>query len=820
MLAYSGIFLAREYTKVDTFVGMGDIWSFLIINNDPPSIFTEVAKEDFTGPPYPVAGDSLLEVEGLPANAANYFSVFNPNTPAGQVVAIRFTHDGQILDNTVMTRSIPNMLRVQVIALFIIRTILTATLIFVGFWAFLRMPSSSSVQILALFCFCTVNGLLLNRTAVAEGYATFQIPYQNTLNLFFLTMSVFSPVFFLKLQLVFPRVNQFYDSHRNMVNALIFLPGLAGGALVVWKGNAGALPLAINQTALFAIGFGVLLKNYIRADSFLARRQTRLLLWGSVCGLIFYIAIPLVILLAPAWYAGWSTLTNFYVFNVTFVLLLLVPVSFAYAFGRYRLLEVEAKVKRGTRVVAVNVAFLVLFFGILYTFGELLLKQFDVESRTPTLVVGLVLAMGFIPAQRKVRDILEERFYPEKERLRNLLRDFLQSAERIGDTSSFWTGLAERLSAGLSTAEITPVLRTRDPGAPGGSGEGEFSPFESLGELVGKLGSGDHPLLVDEVLASGRVKLGEEQKEWFAESRAAVILPLVAGSGTAGYLLLGVKRNGEDYAPEELDLLRNLAAQIALVAENLDLLEEKLEKQKLEEQLLVARQIQEGLLPGELPHTPGLELAARIKFCLDVAGDYYDVIPLKNGNTLIAIGDVAGKGVGAALLMSNLQASLRTVKDVGISLTEVVRRINALIFENTPTDLFITLFVAVVNPRRGEITYVNAGHNFPVLARADGRVERLDTGGLLLGVLSSCDYEEETVPFARGDTLLMFTDGVSEAMTPNDEEFGEERIACMTSSNAGASLKKLLEKIEREVEIFTGVDTFSDDFTLLAATPV
>jgi len=814
VLGFSGLFIAREYTKVDSFVSMGDIWSFLILNDEPPAIFTEVALEDFTGPPYPVTGDALIEVEGLPANAANYFRVFNPNTPAGQVVAIRFSHDGREFDNTVVTRSIPTTLRVQVVCLFILRTILTAALILVGFWAFLRRPESAPVRILALFCFSTAAGMLLTRVVVAEGYATFRIPYQNMVNGVFYCLTAFAPVFFLMLQLLFPKINRFYEAHRNLVNSALLLTGL----VLAFLGLQGRfIPLTIFQTALYATGFGVLLKNYLRADSFLVRRQTRLLLWGSACGLFLYVLFPVIIFLLPGWYARWSTVTNFYFYNITIVLLLLVPVSFAYAFGRYRLLEVEAKVKRGTRLVAVNAVFLVLFFAILYLFGEFFLKQFDVESRTPTLVVGLVLALGFIPAQRKVRLILEERFYPERERLRGLLRDFLQNAEKIGDADSFWERLEEKLSSGLSAEEIVPVLKGKKPAADEEEG---LDPFDLLHRLVARLGSGDRPLLVDELLAGGRVELEPEEREWFTGRGAAVLLPLVTQSGPVGFLLLGAKTNDEDYAPEELELLRTLAAQIALVAENLDLLEEKLEKQKLEEQLLVARQIQEGLLPRELPHTPGLELAARIRFCLNVAGDYYDVIPLKNGNTLIAIGDVAGKGVGAALLMSNLQASLRTVKDVGISLTEVVHRINSLIFENTPTDLFITLFVAVVDPRRREITYVNAGHNFPILARADGRVERLDIGGLLLGVLSDCDYEEETVPFGRGDTLLMFTDGVSEATTQDDEEFGEERIARLTSSNAGASLKTLLEKIEREVEAFTGIDTFSDDFTLLAATPI
>jgi len=202
-----------------------------------------------------------------------------------------------------------------------------------------------------------------------------------------------------------------------------------------------------------------------------------------------------------------------------------------------------------------------------------------------------------------------------------------------------------------------------------------------------------------------------------------------------------------------------------------------------------------------------------------VAGDYYDVLPLGDGKTLVAIGDVAGKGVGAALLMSNLQASLRAVKDVGISLPEVMQRINRLICENTPPDLFITLFVAIVDPDRGSAVYVNAGHNYPLLCRASGEVERLGEGGLILGIDPSAAYEEGNVSLDEGDALLMFTDGVSEAMNDEDEEFGDERIAGIMCAGKGAPLDETLEKIEGSVRAFSGRETFDDDFTLLAVAP-
>lgn len=658
VLGWSVSYLAREYTKVDTFVGMGDIWSFLILGAEAPAVFTEVAREDFTAPPYPAPGDSLVEINGLPASAQNYFDTFNPGTPAGRVIPVKFTHRGHEYENTVVTRSIPTTLRVQVVCLFILRTLITLTLILVGFWAFVRRPSSAAVRILALFCFSTAVGMFQALAVVADNYARFQIPYQNYFVRGSLILGFFAPVFFFKLQLVFPKTLAFYRRHRTTWNVLFFLPGVTLSLLIGLRGWNPVLCDAIHRTFFLSVAFWLLVRNALKSDTFLARRQTRLVLQGSAPGLVLFAVLPWLQIDPNGGLATLSTVTRLYVFNGVLILLLLIPVSFAYAFGRYRLLEVEAKVRRGTRLVAVNAVFLVAVFGVLYSFGQLLLKYFEVQSRTPTLVVGFMIAMGFVPAQRRLRVMLEERFYPERVRLRGLLREFLQTAERTTDVRTFWNELSERISAGLAACAVRPIL---PGGTPDLDDEGEGrDPYEAFADLVRTLESGDHPILVDELEASGRIPLDETQRRLFRATCAAVLLPLGTNSGPIGFLLLGEKGNGEDYTPEELELLRSLAAQIALVAENLDLLEQKMEKQKLEEQIDMARKIQEGLLPRRLPDAPGLEPAAKIRFCMDVAGDYYDVQPLSGDRTLIAIGDVAGKGVGAALLMSNLQASLRT----------------------------------------------------------------------------------------------------------------------------------------------------------------
>ncbi|MBN1825401.1 MAG: SpoIIE family protein phosphatase [Candidatus Eisenbacteria bacterium] len=824
VLAYTGAFLAREYTKLDHFVHTGDIWSFLILDDERTAMYTEVDRNDFRAPPYPAAGDSLVAIGGLPATRTNYFRFFNTETPPGREVPVRFKHDGQTLENTVVTRSIPRGLQVRIISLFLLRVLITVALILVGFWAFLRRPGSGAVRALALFCYTMALNMITDRNILAEAYASFELPRQDALFVGFSLFALFAPAFWLKLQLLFPETNHFYEKHRLRANALIFLPAVLFAVLIPLSRSGriglpipGAVP--VYNLLFIGLGYALLIRNHVRADNFLVRRQTRLVIWGAGPGLLLSVGRATANLIDPNLEAGWDTATNLSVLNASYLLILLIPIAFAWAFGRYRLLEVEARVRRGTRFLLVNALLLAAFLGIVYLFGEFLLNVLSVDARAPTLVVGLMLALGYVPTQRKLRPFLEKRFYPERVRMRALLRDFLQSAEKTTDAGNFWEELGEKLTRGLGAEKVRPVIRRERNLYRVLEGD-RSEPFPDMPDLFEMLRSSDHPVLMDEMIASERIEIRDEHREWFAENRAAVLVPLATQSGLTGFLYLGPKRNGEDYAPEELDLLRSLAAQIALAAENIELLEQKIEKEKLEEQLSLARRIQEGLLPRNLPETPGLHIAARIRFCLNVAGDYYDVISLSGGRTLLAIGDVAGKGVGAALLMSNLQASLRSMKDVGIGLPEIMARINSLIYENTPPELFITLFVAIFDPARRSLVYVNAGHNCPVLVRSSGGVELLSEGGLLIGVMPEATYREERIDLAEGDRLVMFTDGASEATNSRDEEFGEERIARLVTENLALPPVQILEMLEREVLLHRGGEgALADDFTLVAAAP-
>ena len=807
--------LAREYTKIYKITHIGDMWSFIT----PASVtsyapFQEIDLDDFPHPPYPERGDLLVALEGRPATEENYFSTFSTDIPAGEVIEIIFMHDNVMYTTEIVTRTIPGPLKFQIWLMFILLLLIVTGLIIAGIWGFAKKSASSAVRTLTLFCFTLAVEVVLSSEIIAPAYASFQLPIWLITGIAVLGMS--SSSFWLKLHLLFPKRNRYYDRFRILFNIIIFLPVLILGSLIVLNARpVYVLPITIYHTLYLAAGFILLIRNFHSADSFIEKRQTRLVLLGSFAGIVIYILFSWFKYLSDGMNIQLPVQTQMLISNITFLFLLPIPVSFIYAFRRYKLLAVEGKIKRGTRFIAVNFILLIIFFALLYLFGEFVLKAVGINSQTPTLVLGLGLALMFMPTQRRLRAKIEKYFYPERDRLRMLLKDFLASSIVRTDEDSFWKNLQEKLAAGLSAENIYPVLRISEESGFASEND-EPAPFSQSDELIERLKSREDSILLDEAVESGQISLTEEQTEWFLKRKCAVILPLTVKSGLVGFLVISCKTNGEDFTAEELELLGTFSAQIALVAENIHLLQERIIKQKLEEQMRMARDIQKGLLPENIPNIKGLEIFALIRFCLDVAGDYYDVMVLPDGRATLAVGDVAGKGLGAALLMANLQASLRTTSEMGVPLAESAEKINTLIYDNTPTELFITFFMTSIDTAADRIKYVNAGHNPPILVRSDGRIERLSEGGLLFGVMRNAEYVEGITDFNSGDTLLLYTDGVSEAMNADEEEFGEDRIISVISENRAKNSEELLHEIERSIEEFHGSSKYSDDFTLLA----
>src|SRR6185503_4301821 len=269
-----------------------------------------------------------------------------------------------------------------------------------------------------------------------------------------------------------------------------------------------------------------------------------------------------------------------------------------------------------------------------------------------------------------------------------------------------------------------------------------------------------------------------------SQIRSVMAVPLASGEEIFGMIYVDNPFNNR-FQEEDLNVLTTIASVASIKIENERLLDERLEKRRMEEELKVASEIQMRLQPFAPPKLEGWDMAAVSFPCREVGGDYYDFIQCKKSNCLaLAVGDVSGKGTGAALLMSSLHAAVRAQSQARSTISEVMGEINAYIFENSPPNKFLTLFYGELDPETGTLRYSNGGHNTPFLLRVKGEMVHLDRGGLPIGMMASgAAYQEGSVEFDPGDVLVIYSDGITESVNEKDEEFGEWRLTEVLKNN-------------------------------------
>lgn len=294
-----------------------------------------------------------------------------------------------------------------------------------------------------------------------------------------------------------------------------------------------------------------------------------------------------------------------------------------------------------------------------------------------------------------------------------------------------------------------------------------------------------------------------------------LIIPMQIKSVTKGIILLGSKSTKMQFTQSDIEYISSIGGIAIIAIENGRLFKDALEKQRLEKDLEIAQNIQRNLLPDKIPTFNNFEIAAVNQSARQVGGDYYDIIKLDKERTLFAIADVSGKGVQAALLMANLQAFLQSISKQNIGLNEASNLINDLVSENTTDGSFITFFWGIVNDDTKNLIYVNMGHNPPLLVRK-GELKKLKIGGMILGVMPTViPYKSEEISLESGDLLVLFTDGITEAMNKDGEEFSDEKLEKLVISSSQLSAQEVIDKIIQEVKLFTQGTPQSDDITAM-----
>ncbi|UCC43114.1 MAG: SpoIIE family protein phosphatase [Candidatus Zixiibacteriota bacterium] len=300
------------------------------------------------------------------------------------------------------------------------------------------------------------------------------------------------------------------------------------------------------------------------------------------------------------------------------------------------------------------------------------------------------------------------------------------------------------------------------------------------------------------------------------EQRVRLILPLKDAQHLVGFLALTSKAAGYRYTPEDYNVLRVLSNQMVTALTNARLYADSLEKIRLEEEMSMARQIQLDLLPERPPDLPCAMICAESTPSRTVGGDFYDFIPMADENRVgVVIADASGKGMPAALLIAQIQAIIRSEVNNGNPIPEIMKNMNQQIHKSTSAEKYVTLFYGEYDREDNAFHYANAGHNYPILVRANGQVEHLDQGGPIIGALPGMDYKSAAVQLQDDDLLFLFTDGLSEAMDADGKEYGEDRIQEFVVKQRTMEPAAIIDALKRDVQSFDPSYPPQDDTTMV-----
>ena len=297
--------------------------------------------------------------------------------------------------------------------------------------------------------------------------------------------------------------------------------------------------------------------------------------------------------------------------------------------------------------------------------------------------------------------------------------------------------------------------------------------------------------------------------------RSVLAVPLGVGENVFGIIYADSPLAEGRFTEDHLKVLTTLASVAAIRVENARLMEERIERERLEREQQVASEIQHRFLPAAAPHVAGYELQGISFPCYEIGGDYYDFIQRTDGKMVVALGDVSGKGTAAALLMSSLHAAVHAQADSHNSLAQTIGAVNRYLVESIPPNRFVTLFYAELDPETGSLCFLNAGHNPPLIVHAGGTMEQLAAGGLPLGIMPNADFREGRTRLHPGDVLVIYSDGVTEAVNPKGEEFGPTRLYEVVARNIDSSAAGIRDRIEAALTKFCQGTPAADDITLV-----
>jgi len=660
-------------------------------------------------------------------------------------------------------------------------------------------------------------------------------------NIFYI-WELFFPIL-LWFSVLFPEPLPFYRRHKRLLQ-LAFVPHIFRIFMAIFFNNPERLAdLFTLDTSLPVIGFalnivGSLLKLIAALLGLILSFHTRffsLINLTYVLGSIYFLASgygninnPALKIQVKIVIAGVGVAVGLYALSVIIptmlslqfpevlreimilTALIVGPGSIAWAIIKYRFLDMGV-IARQSLVYTITTAIVVGgYLLIINQLSTLFFATFGFQSRILDILIVVIMLLFFQPIYTQVDDFVRRLFIRSRSDYRHLMESVSRELITVFDTSRLVTLVSDLLNREMFIERTHFALRQDKKPIYKLVGESREYPIED--GLLAILLEKQKPIFMDSVK---RLARNGHLLNRLASLNGHLLLPLADKGELVGLISTSPKIAGFRYTYEDITLLTVLANQVVVAINNAKLYAESLEKQRLEEELAMARQIQINLLPSRVPEHEKYEFAAFNHPSRQVGGDYYDFITTAGGQTSIVIADVAGKGVGAALLMARLQAILQSEGRRGSPMETMIAGINEFLFESTSPEQFITMFYGELDCDKGDLCFCNAGHNYPFILRRNSDVVLLKDGGLLLGAITGAAYQKAQVQLASGDILVVYTDGLSEAFSEAGEEFGEDRLIRTVHEARGQSAQFICGHLIKTVRQFASDTVESDDMTLI-----
>ncbi len=575
---------------------------------------------------------------------------------------------------------------------------------------------------------------------------------------------------------------------------------------------------------LYVLGFfGALwAKRYILETPDAARRLKFMI---AGCSLAL---IPLLVLVITR-VSGIGNLPG-WVVSLCLLMLLFFPATMAYVIVVQRAMDVRMVIRSGVRYAMASTGIQILRIGVVAALVAVVayLIQHSAASWETALIIAAGITLMFVlgKAGKNLTGWMDRRFFREAYNSEVILTELSNSVADFHDTGKLLETVTQRISQSLHVPRVAVLLQQGE--------RYEAACLLGFGDALPPVEfrrDGLTVRLLKQSQAPSRIYFDDPQSWIYAAPaheqallqalRTQLLLPMTRNSRMLGMISLGPKRSETPYSATDMRLLSAVASQTGLALDNARLTEnikqEVAQRERINRELEIAREVQERLFPQHLPQIQGLDMAGYCRPALGVGGDYYDFIRLPDGCIGMAVGDVAGKGIAAALMMASLQASLRgQIIKPSCSLAEMIQHINRLVYDASSDNRYATFFYCQYEPQTRALHYVNAGHNPPIVYRngAKHRVVRLETGGTVIGLLPEFVYQEDKVELQPGDVLVAYTDGISEAMNSVDEEWDEERLLAVVAECHWRSAADIIKCILDRVDAFTAGARQHDDMTL------